>query len=223
MHIATEAGNSDALRAALTQLGFKDDNLAARGLIFDPETAQHYTSCPLIDVHASIKIGTHEETLRLEDEIDELMKQNGVTGYWHSEFVEADEHIEPLTKLSIKPLPFSRLSSRPRNEKKKWDIHLSFQEDLLLQEFKEMLISHGLYYLARIKNIPQLGEKRFAVFTVQGVNRANEGRRFYSELCTWLREIGAPSCDIKLEITTGMELYNFPRAIPPTVSEIPWK
>lgn len=222
MHLATEAGDSTSLKTALAALGFKDDNLAARGLIFDPETAKQYSACPLIDVHASKKVPTHDELLKLEEEVDELMVMHDMTGYWHSEYVKKDEHIEPAGPFSLEPLPFARLESRPREKEKVWDIHLAMREDTVPETLKETLIAHGLYYLARLKKTTDGSEARFAVYTVQGVNRAKEGQRFYDELCGWLKRIGAPPCDIKLEITTAMKLYNSPRAVPPTIDHINW-
>ena len=85
-----------------------------------------------------------------------------------------------------------------------------------------MLINHGLYYLARLKTLPDIGEKRFAVFTVQGINPVAEGVRFYTTLCEWLKAVGAPPCDIKMEITTAMKVYNAPKAVPPTIEMIEW-
>jgi hypothetical protein len=223
MHIATEAGNSEPLKKVLSSLGFENDNLVRQGLIFDPETAKHYTSCPLIDIHVSKKIATKKERLQLEVAVDELMIQHDVTGYWHTESIDGDEHIEPQTAFELYPLPFRRLLSRPRTEKKVWDIHLAIRESIMPQALKDSLIGHGLYYLARNKKVPEGGEESFAVYTAQGINPAKEGRLFYIKMCQWLKSIGAPSCDIKFEITTGMEVYKSPRAIPPTVDHIDWQ
>ena len=222
MHIATEAGDSEPLKKALADLGFKDDNLVRQGLVYDSETAKHYVSCPLIDVHASKKIATIEERLELEAVVDKLMRQFNMTGYWHTESIEEDEPIEPTSQFTLTPLPFERLSSRPRSDRKVWDIHLAIRESLMPEGLGDILINHGLYYLSRNKKLPDGGEASFAVYTVQGVNQAKEGRKFYRKMRQWLRAIGAPSCDIKLEITTGMEVYNSPQAIPPTVDHIEW-
>ncbi len=223
MHIATESGDSEGLKMALAELGFKDDNLAQRGLIFDSETAKHYTTCPLIDVHASKKMDTHPELREIEVEVHKLMNQTESTGYWHSECILADDHLDPSTDFALKPLPFERLVSRPRPEEKVWDIHLAFREKLMPDGLNDALIESGIYYLARLKKVPEGGEERFAVYTVQGVNRLKEGRRFYAEFCDWLKSIGAPPCDIKLELTTAMRLYRDPKAVPPTVDTIVWK
>lgn len=223
MHLATEVGDSECLKEALRKLGFSDDNLAQRGLIFDTETAKYYETCPLIDVHVSKKVDTHPELRELELEVDRLMIETGATGYWHSECILADEHLESLEGFALKPLPFERLVSRPRDREKVWDIHLSFREKLMPPGLSEAMIESGIYYLARMKRVAEGGEERFAVYTVQGINRLVEGKRFYAELCAWLKSIGAPPCDIKLELTTAMKLYRNPRAVPPTVDTIAWR
>lgn len=223
IHVATESGDSEGLKSGLAALGFNDDNLAQQGLTFDPETAQFYQSCPLILVHASRKVPERPELREIEVAVHELMVQTGSVGYWHSEFIPADDHFEPETEFDLKPLPFERLASRPRSEEKIWDIHLSFRERLMPKGLGDMLLQNGIYYLARNKRVPEGGEDRFAVYTVQGVSSFKEGERFYAELCAWLRSVGAPPCDIKLELTTAMRLYGEPQAVPPTVSEIVWK
>lgn len=196
MHVATEAGNSDLLRRHLARLEFKNDNLVARGLQYDSETAKHYVACPIIDVHASKKVATSQELELLEREIHDAMTETEVTGYWHSESVPADQHLEPMGAFKLHQLPFQRLASRPRNTSKVWDLHLAMREDSLVKEFKDTLVENGLYYLSRIKKTPE-GEKTFAVFTVQGVNPLKEGWNFYNRLCEWLGQVSAPSCDIK--------------------------
>ncbi len=224
MHIATEDGDTATLKQGLATLGFRDDNLAQMGLVFDEETSKHYTACPLMKVHASKKLPTetHAELRNLEFEVSKLMEDTESVGYWHSECIMFDDHIEPTSTFKLKPLPFARLASRPRHQKKVWDIHLAFCESLMPKGLSEALIGNGIYYLARLKKVPEGGEERFAVYTVQGVNRYKEGERFYLELCEWLRSVGVPPCDIKLELTTAMELYKSPRTVPPAVDSIPW-
>jgi hypothetical protein len=222
MHIATEAGDSVSIKKALEKLGFMDDNLADRRLMFDPETEKHYTTCPAIVVHASKKVENHPELRELEIEVDKIMQETNSTGYWHSECILGDKRIESKSSFALKPLPFARLLSRPRNKEKVWDIHLAIRESLIPKGFSDVLIRNGVYYLARWKKVPEGGQERFAVFTAQGVNSLKEGRRFYVELCEWLEAVGAPPCDIKLELTTAMRLYNSPRAVPPTVDRIEW-
>lgn len=221
MHVASEAGNGTLLREHLARLGFKDDNLVARGLQYDSETAKHYVACPIIDVHASKKVATPEELNILEDEADAAMTETGVTGYWHSESVPADQHLEPIGVFKLHPLPFHRLASRPRDISKVWDLHLAMREDSLVKELRDALVENGLYYLSRLKKTPE-GEKKFAVFTVQGVNSLKTGWNFYTRLCEWLGQVNAPSCDIKFERTTAMKLYNSPKAVPPTIDTIEW-
>ena len=111
MHIATEAGDSVAIRKALEELGFKDDNLADRKLIYDPETEKHYTSCPMIVVHASKKVEDLPELRELKIKVDAIMKKTKSTGYWHSERVWEDERIELQSPFKLKSLPFARLLS----------------------------------------------------------------------------------------------------------------
>lgn len=222
MHVATEAGDSVAVKKALDELGFKDDNLADRRLMFDPETEKHYTTCPAIVVHASKKIGNPPELRELEIKVHKILEDTESTGYWHSECIWEDKHIESQLPFDLKPLPFARLLSRPRDEEKVWDIHLTIRESLIPKGFSDALIGNGIYYLARWKKVLEGGQERFAVFTAQGVNSFKEGKRFYAELCDWLKAIGAPPCDIKLELTTAMKPYNAPRAVPPTVDHIDW-
>lgn len=222
MHVATEAGDSVGVKKALDGLGFKDDNLADRRLIFDPETEKYYKTCPAIVVHASKKVENHPELRELEIEVDRIMRETDSTGYWHSECILKDKRIESQSPFVLKSLPFARLLSRPRDKEKVWDIHLAIRESLIPNGFSEALIGNGIYYLARWKKVQEGSQERFAVFTAQGVNSLKDGRRFYAELCEWLEEVGAPPCDIKLELTTAMKLYNSPRAVPPTIDHIEW-
>lgn len=222
IHLATEAGDSELVDARLKELEFTDDNLAERGLIFDPETAQHYATCPLIAVHASKKTRDYAVLRDLEHKIDQVMVESGATGYWHSECTLEDIRLESQQPFGLRPLPFARLLSRPRDAKKVWDIHLAIQESHLPQTLRDVLIENGIYYLSRWKKGAGGTPERFAVFTVQGINHIQEGRRFYTELGNWLVAIGAPPSTMKLELTTAMQLYNSPSAVPPTVEAISW-
>ncbi len=222
IHLATEAGDSEYVEARLKELGFTDDNLAERGLIFDPETAQHYTTCPLIVVHVSKKTQDYTTLRHLESDVDRVMVESGATGYWHSECTLEDIRLESRQSFLLKSLPFARLTSRPRDTKKVWDIHLAIQEGHLPQALKDVLIENGIYYLSRWKRGASGTRERFAVFTVQGINHIQEGRRFYAELSNWLIAIGAPPSTMKLELTTAMQLYNSPSAVPPTIETVSW-
>ncbi len=223
MHVATEAGGGPTLKEALASLGFADDSLAERGLIFDEETARYYTACPLIDIHVSKKVRNHPELRELEIEVDRLLRETGAVGYYHSECVLADNRIEPETAFKLHLLPFERLRSEPRETHKVWDIHLAFRESEMPRGLGEMLIENGVYYLARIKNVPGGRKERFAVYTVQGVSRLTEGKEFYAQLCAWIRSIGAPACDVKLELTTSMLVYGAAKVVPPTIDQIFWR
>ena len=223
MHIATEAGNSSKyFKEKLIDLGFKDDNLAQKGLIFDTETAKYYECCPLIDIHVSKKVPTHPELREIEVEVHKIMNQSGLVGYWHSECILEDGHYDKSVEFELKPLPFKRLLSQPRDDEKVWDIHISFRERSVPESLGKVLIENGIYYLARLKRVPEGGEDRFSVYTVQGVNSLKQGRMFYMRMCEWLQSIGAPSFDIKLELTTAMRLYNKPSTVPPTINNIVW-
>ncbi len=223
IHIATEAGDSELVGMRLNELGFTDDNLAERGLIFDPETAQHYATCPLIVVHASRKTQDYAALRGLEAKVHQIMVESGATGYWHSECTLQDARIESSQPFSLKPLPFSRLLSRPRDTEKVWDIHLAIQESQLPRGLRDVLIENGIYYLSRWKKGAEETPQKFAVFTVQGINHIQEGRRFYAVLGDWLVSVGAPLATMKLELTTAMRLYNAPSAVPPTIEAISWR
>ena len=225
MHIATEAGDTVAVKKAIIELGFQDDNLADRSIIYDVETARHYTCCPAIVVHSSKKVESHPELRDLEIEVVKIMEDKylGVIGYWHSECVLDDRSILSTLPFSLKPLPFEPLISRPRDEEKVWDIHLSMRESFIPPYFKELLIKNGIYYIARLKKLPEGGEARFAVFTVQGINQRKDGEVFYQRFCEWLLAVGAPRCDIKLELTTAMRLHGSPKNVPPTIETIEWR
>lgn len=223
MHVATEMGpSSKNLRKSLFELGFKDDNLARRGLVFNTETARHYTSCPLIDIHVSKKLPTHLELRETEVQVHRLMSNSNLVGYWHSECILEDGHYEPKVGFELRPLPFRQLISQPRDEEKVWDIHIAFQERFVPKSLGQILIDNGIYYLARIKKAPDGREECFSVYTVQGVNNIKQGQMFYTKICEWLQVVGAPSFDIKLELTTTMRLYNSPSAVPPTINKIEW-
>ncbi len=226
MHVATETSQGrDELHAALLNLGFKDDELAERGLMFDKRTAQYYpSSCPLIDIHMSRKIVDRPELTQVEIEVDRAMEAAQVPGYWHSEYIDWDVRLvhDADRSFCLRPFFCQSLESRPRDAHKVWDLHLCFLEDDLPGQLRDELVNHGLYYLARYK-MRQGERKRYAVFTVQGVNDVKtEGYRFVKELVFWLGHVGAPSCDLKMEITTRMQTYCNTSLVPPTIDTILW-
>ncbi len=226
IHVATETASAEQepLHEKLIQLGYFDDDLAERGLIFDSETAKHYASCPLIDIHMSRKITTIEELREAETKLHEVMLAATVAGYWHSEYVAMDAKIIPEEKEYQDRTFFCKpLQSQPRSENKVWDIHMALRENDIPSDLKEKLIAHGLYFLSRWKKNkqnPDAPKERFAVFTVQGISHPQDGKIFYQRLIAWMIEVGAPQFDAKMEITTRMETYRNPKAVPPTITEI---
>mgnify|MGYP001577133841 CR=1 FL=1 len=220
LHVATDAGgHSTELKQGLIEMGFVDDDLVHRGLVFDPDTSPFYSACPLIDVHMTRKDISDSRTLRkLEARADSLVAESGCSGYWHSEYVAWDASISPGGDLRLAPPPFKALQPRPREVHKKWDVHVAFLEQDLAEPLRELLIGHGLYYLVRRKH---RGDT--AVLTVQGVNSVKEGEQFSRALLWWLVAIGVPAFDFKFEITMSMSVVNRPQLVPPTIDHVSWR
>lgn len=219
LHVAAEGGDIEALKIGLSELGFVDDNLSSQQLFFDAETARYYEACPIIAVHVSRKFGDSVEQRNVEKKVDALMRSSGSIGYWHSEFVMERVRIESNRPFALKPLPFAKLRSRPRLDRKKiWDAHFRLDLDETPKELLEVLVEYGgLYYLIRWRE-----GKKVVVPTMQGVNSRPEGKRLFDGICQWLEDVGAPPVDAKFEITTAMEIYGSPRLVPPTIETIEW-
>ena len=219
IHVATEAGgDSKELRQALAKLGFFDDALVRRGLVFGPQTGRYYSSCMAIDVHVSKKVDNLNELKLLQKNVDKLLKKSRCSGYWHSEWTEFDVSVKSDKPFALTPPSFEPLDVRPRKEHKTWDLHVAMRTDHVPEELASMLLEHGLYSIERTKLTGN-----FTIWTLQGVNGVREGRQFACALLWWLGRIGAPDFDFKFEITIGMARSGDPLLVPPTVTEIPWK
>ncbi|MEZ4104476.1 MAG: hypothetical protein R3B60_04300 [Candidatus Paceibacterota bacterium] len=222
MHVATENDDGSVVGTALKKIGFVDDNLVDRRIIMNEDTQRFYTACPLIAVHVSKKVDDIIELRRLESLVDGIMLETNSVGYWHSECILSDVHITPSRIFKLKYFPFQKLRSKLNEENKVWDIHISVPRNSISDEIVDFFVENGIYFLARKKSTVN-GLEEHAVFTVQGINGIEEGKRLFNSLCDWVRETNFPSCDIKLELTTGMKKYNSPLNIPPTISFIDWR
>lgn len=227
IHVATDVISDRAARNNLHQLliaaGYHDDELKENGLSFDKRTAEHFATCPLIDIHMSRKIGSRKELQVAEKLLDHLMSTAVPPGYWHSECVPDgyDRHINPIRgtweALPWFCEPLQLNVSAPRH--KVWDLHISLREDSVPIPMKRHLIEHGIYFLSRWKQRDGV-RSAWSVFTVQGTTPVHHGLEFFDNLIQWLQHSGAPAFDAKLEITTAMQVYRNPKRVPPTVEEI---
>lgn len=219
IHVATDAGgNSTALRQELLRLGFTDDKLVHRGLTFNTSTGQHYTACPLIDIHVSKKTSSVVELRRLQAIVDSLLRNSGCSGYWHSEYTELDVTMVGSAGTTRRLPPFKPMNVRPRDQQKVWDLHVAMVSDNVSSWLSAVLLEHGMYSIKRIKPIGNV-----TVWTLQGVSGLAEGREFARRLLWWLCSIEAPDFDFKFEITLDMSLISGPALVPPTVKNIVWR
>lgn len=220
IHVAAEGGDVAALAEALRTLGFEDDNLASREMFFDSETARYYEACPLIAVHVSRKCRDRVEQESLAAEVDATACATGAVGYGHSEYARKRVGVTETDGSDFlpTPLPFRRLTPRPRPKAKKWDIHIRWDLDKSPDELLEALVEQGgFYYLIRWRE-----GRKVVVPTIQGINSPAEGLRLFDATCGWLQAVGAPPFDAKFEITRRMEIWGSPRLVPPTIEAIEW-
>lgn len=217
LHIATEEGYGDneAFAEQVHALGFEPDNLLERGLTFDEETGQYFSSCPLIAVHSSAYAQDKSQLEPLQEEVVRIGRQTGVVGYWHTEvelvYAKLNTSIPSFRPV---PAPFDQFRPKPREAFKRWDFHASFQE--LPEGLKELLIRQGFYFLRRTN----YEGKDSSVFTMQSISAPVEGHRFMERLVYWFMRMGVGSCGLMLEATLGMGTFGNPSLIPPTIESV---
>ncbi len=232
IHVATDeclGVDHDGQRKALEELGFRDDRLVHQTVLFDKQTARFYQACELIKLHMSRKL-EQAELPAVCAALNRVMIRFKAKGYWHSECVELDKERQtpesPVFHEGI-PLPFHRLCPCPRRADKEWDLHLCYKSSDLSDKLKDALVERGgFYYLERMK-FKNGEDAKHSVFTVQGVHHplggVKEGIRFFHELLAWLHRSGGPQFDIKMEVTSQMQLYREPSRVPPTIKRVRWR
>lgn len=229
MHVATDAPSEglvfarEELREKFEAWGFSHDELVHHGLTFGPRTATAYESCPLIDIHMSKKFsGEHGSITMKETErkVIEAMTAAGLPGYFHSEFVVKDIHVEPVTSgLMLRPFPFAPFDLARREVPKVWDFHVAAEHDAVPEALRRLLLQNEVYSLLRRK-MREGREKIFEVFTLQGISSREEGQEVFDTFMKWWVESNGPPADAKLEYTTKMQTFHNPRLVPPTVDRI---
>ena len=228
IHIATEGTQNAALKQKLVALGFKDDDMAERHVTFDKKTGLFYTSCPLIGIHMSRKFATSDcrPVFAVAKQLERLMNTVGAkeTGYLHAEREWQDTVINPASKRFNPQVPFpcGYLKSRPRAKNKKWDIHIAIKKNELPKSLKDMLMSHGFYFIVLWKTREGKREQH-VIFTIQGVSNAKDGLELFKRMQDWFMAAGGPRVEMKLEVTNVMKRFNNPMVVPPTVTEVKFR
>lgn len=218
IHIATEAEDS-VLWKHLIEAGYTDDELTRQKPMFDDKTGQFYLSCPAQVLHMSKKLTDESHARNEVAKLKEIISRTSVPGYYHAEYTVLDVTVTPKDPMfSILPLPIEYIESRPRAENKTWDLHISFDSELLSEEQRNALIDLGLYYISRKKE--RDGSTRtYDILTMQGTNSTLQGKHLFYVLLNWLIECGGPSFDMKLEVTSHMGRFNNPQLVPPTTNK----
>ncbi len=229
LHIATEGEVNLILAQGLVSIGFHHDNLVQQGVQFSPETGLHYSACPLIALHMTRDgIFTRDELRVCIAQMQGVFDQHGTgeSGYWHAEWTAAQGLLTPnngaLPDLTVS-FPCHRFQAEPRLLPKEWDIHISVYTHQISNQVRDYLLSCGFYYITRWDKNESGSRCEWYSFTIQGINRANEGRRLFEQMKIWWQQAQLPPAKLKFEVTVAQERCGNPTLVPPTIDSIHWK
>jgi hypothetical protein len=223
LHFAAEEGRvSESLRSRIYELGFRDDGLVGRGVVFSPGDLLGQVSCPLVGMHVTWQSFDRGAYLVKRGAIAALLDdhQGQAVGYAHGEVIRPSWDVE-LAHRPFQPgvrCPIERLrQALDRDRVKRWDIHVSARRSRLDERMEEVLFGQlGMYYIDVFKS----GAEIYRVFTVQGTNSVHEGRRLFATLLEYLRQAGGIEGAIKYEQTCFWKTCGAPQIVPPTLRTI---
>ena len=220
VHVATQGSEELQFERELLDMGFTKDKLVSRQVTF--LKGVELSSCPLIGTHMTKKYETPSDIRDDMEKVKGLMEQYSQIGYVHGEVTSLDNTIishEPFD--IVRPWPVRKLDGQIDKENKKWDIHIALPRRNTPQELEETLEfdNSGLYHidLNKIRN----GEKQpFRVYTIQGINHPQEGRKLWQVMNDWFIDVNAPHVEMKQETYIDMFRVGDPKIVPPTVRNI---
>ncbi len=224
VHVATQVGgNRNELLAGLEDLGFAHD-VVLGGVEGLPDSQQ---ICHMTDLHMTLKVETVEESSRIADLVDQLMRKTETIGYFHTERCENKLPVDSAFKVnnwrpnSHRPFPAHvfRSAYRPMMNKT-WDLHGSVAEDELPLRLKKYLLDQGMYFIRREKP----DGKIYTIFTIQGVSPDSEGLELFQRLVGWWASIEGPKVVLQWESTLRMAQYGQGlKIVPPTIERVEWR
>ena len=216
IHFAAEyTPSASRLREQLYSLGFEDDPLKFKGVVYSGTLADGRSSCPILDTH--VTWSTFDRILYLNQlsEFEELLSQYAehIEGYTHAEVIRPEWDVDfalkpfnPSSDWKLRKFRFCENSSR-----KLWDIHISTELSSLDKRLAKILHSDmGLYYIDLEK---QSGTYR--IFTLQGTDSVPEARTLFFNLVANLRSLGGFAGSVKFEQTTYWQVLGKPKILPP--------
>lgn len=224
IHFAAEvAGFTDALRAGVNSLGFRDDPMIGHGVTFSPNDPIGKISCPLTGMHITWDSFSRSEFVRQRNAFDALLsaEESGTTGYAHCEVIRPEWDLEidispfrPDIRWPVQPF-HSSFSAKP----KRWDIHISADRSQLDPRLESILFEHAqMYFIDLIKKTGRVHR----VFTIQGTKSTKKGLELFNRIVDYLLVAGGMAGSIKFEETCYWREVGNPRIVPPTIDRFSW-
>lgn len=214
IHVAGQ-GINELLHNALVNIGFQDDGLVGRHVsVVDGVPV---SSCPLIGIHMSKKADSRTQSLDDLNETKRLMEEYQMRGYGHSEVTLTREVISSDNPLypHVKPA-FFPLEPSPSKVNKIWDIHIAIPQDRLDNRLKEVMLGYGFDWI----NLSKPNKSPYRVYSVQGTCSLDSGRRLYTSVVDWLRNMHVPFARCKLERYVEMYRTGESEIVPPVVNNV---
>lgn len=222
-HVGVEGAKNPNVHAQFVDLGFRDDGLVNRRVTW--LAGVPVSSCPLIGIHMSKKYEDKESIGRNLTQIKEILTAHKQVGYAHSELVAADAALTSHEPLDLSILPtFKHLAPQPKLEDKQWDVHITIPQARLNSSLDTLLQDYGLDWIDLSKPYKQVDSNPlFRVYSAQGINAPQEGRRFYQAVVEWLQAMHVPRADCKMEVYLDMIRVGNPSIVPPVVDRIEYR
>jgi hypothetical protein len=218
IHVAADVNGFGSVFAdSIYKLGFIDDPLVKRGVVFSDNTINQ-TCCPLIGLHvtwSSYDKNNYKNTLaKLDSYLSSNQEKN--VGYAHAEVIrpEWDINIEFSSFRKGHKFPFRKFQCRHNLKKtKNWDIHISAKLiSLDCDLYNTLFKKAGMYYIDLKK-----GSDVYRIFTIQGTSSPKHGKRVFFKLKEFLNKTGGMEGSIKFEQLCYWKQFGNSVLIPPTL------
>ncbi len=213
-HVAAQGINA-SLHNALLDLGFKDDGLVGRYIsVIDGVPV---SSCPLIGIHMSKKANSRNQSLAYLDQTRQLLEKYEMIGYGHSEVTLARDNISSEDGLNLEAKPsFLPLHPSPSQTDKKWDVHITIPYQKLDERLKEVMQQYGFDWI----DLNKTSKSTYRVYSAQGICSLDLGKRLYTGVVDWLKNMNVPSAKCKLEKYVNMYRIGNPEIVPPVIDKV---
>ncbi len=226
LHVATQGSQNIELEQTLQALGLKPDAMIDRHVTFLGDVA--ISACPLIGLHMTKKYDELSLAEARSTSSNDMMMvrqkllESGDVGYAHLEVTlpGCDMTIKSQSPMRVlRPWPIAKFQPTFSLKNKKWDIHVAVPVDSMNSELEQTLHSSGMYYIELLK-IRDGVERKFRIYTIQGLSAPIEGRRLFNALCDWFNDVSAPYVEIKQETYIDMFRVGNPEIVPPTIETV---